>query len=67
MAASTTGSTTSDVAHDTDDHGLHAHPSDGQYIRVALILGVLTAIEVWLSYAGLAAGSPLRACWSSRR
>lgn len=32
----------------------HEHPSDWTYIKVALVLGVLTAIEVWLSYAGLA-------------
>lgn len=29
--------------HDGDDHD---HPSDGVYIKIALILGVLTAIEV---------------------
>lgn len=28
----------------------HAHPSEAVYIKVALILGVLTAIEVVLSY-----------------
>ena len=34
--------------------GHHDHPGDGIYIKVALILAVLTGIEVWLSYAGLA-------------
>lgn len=32
-----------DDHHDHDDHG---HPSDKQYIAIALILGVLTAVEV---------------------
>ena len=40
--------------HATDDHGTgHAHPPDSVYIKIALLLGVLTAIEVVLSYAGL--------------
>lgn len=28
----------------------HTHPSDWTYIKVAIVLAVLTAIEVWLSY-----------------
>jgi cytochrome c oxidase subunit 4 len=32
-----------------DDHG-HAHPSDAQYIGIAAILAVLTAIEVSTYY-----------------
>ena len=28
----------------------HDHPSDGKYIQIALILGVITAVEVALSY-----------------
>lgn len=31
------------ATHDTDEHD---HPTDGMYVRIALILGVLTAIEV---------------------
>jgi cytochrome c oxidase subunit 4 len=31
----------------------HAHPTAGQYVVVALVLGVLTAIEVWLSYVDI--------------
>lgn len=31
-------------------HDEHAHPSEAVYIKVALILGVLTGIEVALSY-----------------
>jgi cytochrome c oxidase subunit 4 len=39
------------TAQDTPPHAAeHAHPSDAQYIKVALILGTLTAIEVALSY-----------------
>lgn len=39
--------------HDThahDEEHAHEHPSDKKYIQIALILGVLTAIEVVLSY-----------------
>jgi cytochrome c oxidase subunit 4 len=41
------------------EHG--AHPSEGRYIAIALILGVLTAIEVAVSYAKRLgnAGNPL--------
>lgn len=38
----TTTDTTVDH-HDTDEHD---HPTDGAYVKIALILGVLTAIEV---------------------
>jgi cytochrome c oxidase subunit 4 len=38
----------------------HAHPSDKQYIGIAAILAVVTAIEVGLSYAKLGnANAPL--------
>lgn len=42
-----------------DEHGLHGsakeigehhHPGNGEYVRIALILGVLTALEVALFY-----------------
>jgi cytochrome c oxidase subunit 4 len=33
-----------------DEPGAHAHPSDGVYMVVALVLGGLTAIEVGLYY-----------------
>lgn len=37
--------------HDTHAHGEeHEHPSDGKYFQIAIILAVLTAIEVVLSY-----------------
>jgi cytochrome c oxidase subunit 4 len=37
--------------HDTADEAVehqivHEHPSDGQYVKIALILGVITALEV---------------------
>ncbi|HUR76522.1 MAG TPA: cytochrome C oxidase subunit IV family protein [Acidimicrobiales bacterium] len=32
------------------EHAHHDHPSDWTYIKVALVLGVMTAIEVALSY-----------------
>jgi cytochrome c oxidase subunit IV len=33
-----------------DEPGAHAHPTDGTYIIVALVLAALTAIEVGLYY-----------------
>ena len=37
--------------HAEDAHGDHGdHPSDAKYIRIALILGVVTAVEVGLYY-----------------
>jgi cytochrome c oxidase subunit IV len=33
-----------------NEPGAHSHPSDGTYMIVALVLGLLTAIEVALSY-----------------
>ncbi|MGH9165415.1 MAG: cytochrome C oxidase subunit IV family protein [Acidimicrobiales bacterium] len=36
------------VVHDTGEHG--AHPTDAQYIRIALILAAVTAGEVGLYY-----------------
>lgn len=40
--------------HDTEHH---EHPSDWKYIKVALLLAVLTAIEVVLSYTEDAVGT----------
>ncbi len=31
----------------------HAHHGPAQYVFIAVVLGVLTALEVWVSYAGL--------------
>ena len=50
-----TDTTTSHVEHDTG-HGEapgvteHGHPSDGQYVVVALVLGAVTGIEVAVYY-----------------
>ena len=43
-----------DEAHPTE----HAHPSSGLYIRIAIILGIITAIEVAIVYI-FHEGSPL--------
>lgn len=32
------------TAHQADEH-VHAHPNDGHYIKIALVLAVLTALE----------------------
>ena len=39
-----TASAETTTAHD-DDHAAH-HPSDAQYVKIAIILGVITAAEV---------------------
>ena len=36
----------------TEHHG-HAHPSDGQYVLIALFLAAITAIEVGLYYVNM--------------
>jgi cytochrome c oxidase subunit IV len=33
-----------------DEHAIH---SPGQYVLVAVVLGIMTAIEVWLSYSDI--------------
>ena len=38
------------LAADAALEGRHAHPSDGTYILIALVLGVVTAAEVGLYY-----------------
>jgi len=40
---------------DADAGGLHAHPSDRQYVIIAAILGGITAVEVALSYLKIGA------------
>lgn len=37
-------------SHDSHDSHIHAHPSDGHYIKIALFLGVLTAAETATYY-----------------
>jgi cytochrome c oxidase subunit IV len=37
-------------------HARHPHPSAKEYVRIGMILVVLTAIEVWISYSGLPHG-----------
>ncbi|HEX2038233.1 MAG TPA: cytochrome C oxidase subunit IV family protein [Acidimicrobiales bacterium] len=39
-----------ETKHLVEEHGEHEHPSEGVYIRIALILAVLTGIEVGLYY-----------------
>lgn len=39
------------------EHELHEHPSEAQYIKIALILAVVTAIEVGLYYWSLPGAS----------
>jgi cytochrome c oxidase subunit 4 len=48
---STETSTHTADAHAEGEHG--AHPSEAKYLKIALILGVLTAIEVGLYYRNL--------------
>jgi cytochrome c oxidase subunit 4 len=48
---------TTSEAHETHD-AAHAHPSDFTYVKVALVLAVLTAIEVALSYVEIGGEKP---------
>jgi cytochrome c oxidase subunit 4 len=41
---------TSEAATQQDVHEHGEHPSDARYVRIALILAVVTAVEVVLSY-----------------
>ncbi len=52
----TVDATEATEAHDAhDDEHAHDHPSDGRYIIIALILAVITALEVAASYVELGA------------
>ena len=37
-------------------HARHIHPSAKEYVRIGMILVVLTALEVWISYSSLPHG-----------
>ena len=37
-------------------HARHTHPSAKEYVRIGIILVVLTGIEVWISYSRLPHG-----------
>lgn len=39
------------------EHDAHAHPSEAKYIKIALILGAITAVEVGLYYRSLPGAS----------
>ena len=43
MSTATTAPAESSESHDPHDHG---HPTDAQYVKIALFLGVVTALEV---------------------
>ena len=47
------------AAHVHDEVHRHAEPTDKQYIGIALILAVLTALEIAATEAGLFSGAPL--------
>jgi cytochrome c oxidase subunit 4 len=49
MSATGTQSTAADVQGDEAEHADH-HPTPAQYVRIALILAVLTALEVSTYY-----------------
>ena len=42
----TTATETAPVEHDQHEAHVHEHPSDALYVKIALILGVITAAEV---------------------
>jgi caa(3)-type oxidase subunit IV len=39
------------------------HPSAKEYVRIGLILAVLTSLEVWTSYSGLPHGVMITLLW----
>ena len=45
MSETVTDSSTAEEADDAGD-GAHAHPTDSEYIKIALILGAITGVEV---------------------
>ncbi len=47
------------AAHDKGHKTAHAHPSGATYLKVAVILTLITAVEVWLYYIPAAVASPL--------
>ena len=56
----TTQSAHPDHAEDHGDHGEHDHPTEKKYWMIALILAIITAVEVALSYVDLGnANAPL--------
>ncbi len=46
------------MAHD-QKHAAHAHPSGATYLKVAVILTLITVIEVWAYYIPALVASPL--------
>ena len=46
------------MAHDTK-HAAHAHPNGNTYLKVFVILTVITILEVWAYYIPAAVASPL--------
>ena len=57
MTAVDTHDEHADMNADHSEH-VHEHPSDLKYIKVALLLGLLTAIEVALSYVEVGGEKP---------
>lgn len=49
------------MSHETKPaaHGGHAHPTGATYIKVAVILTLITVIEVWAYYIPVLVASPL--------
>lgn len=46
------------MAHD-QKHAAHAHPSGATYLKVAVILTLITVVEVWAYYIPALVASPL--------
>jgi len=47
------------MAHDNKHAAAHAHPSGNTYLKVFVILTVITVIEVWAYYIPALVASPL--------
>lgn len=46
------------MSHDTK-HAEHAHPTGATYLKIGLILTIITAIEVWAYYIPALVASPM--------
>jgi cytochrome c oxidase subunit 4 len=46
------------MSHDAN-HAEHSHPTGNQYLKIAIILTLITAVEVWAYYIPSLVASPL--------
>lgn len=47
------------MSHDAKADKAHSHPTGWTYVKIGILLTVITAVEVWLYYIPAAVASPL--------